>query len=72
MQTFISNREQIHSNLIGLHGQAGITADRLSSYGHLFGGRLSDPLHTSAASTELLTAAVSVFAPHHPATAKAG
>jgi hypothetical protein len=34
MQTFVRVREQVHSNLIGLHvdGLAGVTVDRLSAY----------------------------------------
>src|SRR6202043_2550696 len=34
MQTFVRVREQVHSNLVGLHidGTAGITTDRLAAY----------------------------------------
>jgi MFS transporter, DHA2 family, multidrug resistance protein len=44
MQTFVRVREQVHSNLLGLHvqGQSALTTDRLLTYGRAIGGRVLD------------------------------
>ena len=44
MQTFVRVREQIHSNLVGLHvdGTAGLTIDRLAAYGAAVGAHTAD------------------------------
>jgi DHA2 family multidrug resistance protein len=60
MQTFVRVREQVHSNLLGLHveAQAGSTADRLLAFGHLLGTRMSDAVESSRLAANLLENAV--------------
>lgn len=60
MQTFVRMREQIHSNLLGLHVQAqdGFTAERLLSYGRVVGSHLSGASNEVALSIKLLANAV--------------
>ncbi|MET4476696.1 MFS transporter [Bradyrhizobium sp. F1.13.3] len=60
MQTLVRTREQIHSNLLGLHVQAqdGLTVDRLFAYGRAASSRLSDVSEAAAQSTRLLANAV--------------
>jgi DHA2 family multidrug resistance protein len=60
MQTFVRVREQIHSNLIGLHldGLAGATADRLALYRGVLASHGADLAAVSARATHLLSAAV--------------
>ena len=60
MQTFVRMREQIHSNLIGLHvdSLAGATADRLALYRNIVGGQGADVAAATARATNLLSAAV--------------
>jgi DHA2 family multidrug resistance protein len=60
MQTFVRIREQVHSNLIGLHVDAlgGLTADRLAAYRRALGAHGADLSATTARATGLLAAAV--------------
>jgi DHA2 family multidrug resistance protein len=60
MQTFVRVREQVHSNLIGLHvdGLAGVTADRLSAYRGAVGARSADVSEIAAKAAKLLANAV--------------
>jgi DHA2 family multidrug resistance protein len=60
MQTFVRVREQVHSNLIGLHvqGMGGFTADRLAAYGAALGAHGSDPAAVAARAARLLAGAV--------------
>ena len=60
MQTFIRVREQVHSNLIGLHVDAiaGATSDRLAAYRAAIGAHTSDVAQASAQAVKLLTNAV--------------
>jgi DHA2 family multidrug resistance protein len=60
MQTFVRMREQVHSNLIGLHidSLAGITADRLALYRNVLGAHATDLAATTARATGLLAATV--------------
>jgi DHA2 family multidrug resistance protein len=60
MQTFVRVREQVHSNLIGLHidSLAGITADRLALYRSVVGAHATDIAATTARATGLLAATV--------------
>lgn len=60
MQTFVRMREQVHSNLIGLHvdSLAGLTADRLAAYRNAVGAHTSDLAIAAARATNLLAAAV--------------
>jgi MFS transporter, DHA2 family, multidrug resistance protein len=60
MQTFVRVREQIHSNLIGLHvdSLAPITRDRLALYRGAVATHGSDLAAASARGTDLLAAAV--------------
>lgn len=60
MQTFVRQREQIHSNLLGLHvqGQAGDTANRIAQYGRALGGHLATTTETAGAKMHLLATAV--------------
>jgi DHA2 family multidrug resistance protein len=60
MQTFVRVREQVHSNLLGLHvqAQAGSTTDRLLAFGHLLGTRMSDAVESSRLAANLLENAV--------------
>jgi DHA2 family multidrug resistance protein len=56
MQTFVRVREQVHSNLIGLHvdGLAATTIDRLSAYRSAVGTRSADLTQIGAEATKLL------------------
>jgi DHA2 family multidrug resistance protein len=56
MQTFVRVREQVHSNLLGLHVQAQDTStvDRLLHYERAIGSHLSDASRLTAQSAELL------------------
>jgi MFS transporter, DHA2 family, multidrug resistance protein len=60
MQTFVRMREQVHSNLIGLHvdGLAGATIDRLATYRGAVGTRTADVAEVGAKATKLLGSAV--------------
>ncbi len=60
MQTFVRVREQIHSNLLGLHIDplAGETADRLLAYRTAVGTRTADLATAAAQATKLLAGAV--------------
>jgi MFS transporter, DHA2 family, multidrug resistance protein len=60
MQTFVRIREQIHSNLIGLHidAIAGVTADRLTLYRNVLGAHGADLSETTARATGQLAVAV--------------
>ncbi len=60
MQTLVRTREQIHSNLIGLHviDGAGFTADRLAAYAGRVGAHVADPAAAAAQSSKLLSSAV--------------
>ena len=60
MQTFVRVREQVHSNLIGLHVDSlgGQTADRLAAYRNAVGAHSSDAALAAARATSLLGSAV--------------
>jgi DHA2 family multidrug resistance protein len=60
MQTFVRVREQVHSNLIGLHIDtiASVTADRLAAYRGAIAAHTADPGLASAQAMKLLTSAV--------------
>ena len=60
MQTFVRVREQIHSNLVGLHvdGTAGLTIDRLAAYRGAVGTHTADPAEAAARAAKLLSATV--------------
>jgi MFS transporter, DHA2 family, multidrug resistance protein len=60
MQTFVRVREQIHSNLVGLHVDsiAGFTADRLAEYRGVIGTHTADVAGAAAQATKLLAATV--------------
>lgn len=60
MQTFVRVREQIHSNLVGLHvdATAGFTADRLAAYRGAIGTHTADLANAAAQATKLLSTAV--------------
>jgi MFS transporter, DHA2 family, multidrug resistance protein len=60
MQTFVRVREQVHSNLIGLHidSLGGQTADRLASYRNAVAAHSSDVALAGARGTSLLASAV--------------
>ena len=60
MQTFVRLREQVHSNLIGLHvdSLAGLTADRLATYRNVVGSHAADAAIASARATNLLAATI--------------
>lgn len=60
MQTFVRIREQIHSNLIGLHvdGLSVATQARLGAYRAALSAHTSDLAEASARATKLLSAAV--------------
>jgi MFS transporter, DHA2 family, multidrug resistance protein len=60
MQTFVRVREQVHSNLIGLHvdGLAGVTVDRLATYRDAVGTRSADVTEIGAKAAKLLANAV--------------
>ena len=60
MQTFVRIREQVHSNLVGLHidAIAGLTTDRLNGYKGALSAHTSDPSVAAAQAAKLLGAAV--------------
>ncbi|HXZ14822.1 MAG TPA: MFS transporter, partial [Roseiarcus sp.] len=60
MQTFVRVREQIHSNLVGLHVQslAVGTTDRLAAYRNAVGAHTADPGLASAQAAKLLASTV--------------
>ena len=60
MQTFVRVREQVHSNLIGLHVDSlgGQTADRLAAYRNAMIAHSSDVGVAAARATNLLGSAV--------------
>ena len=60
MQTFVRVREQVHSNLVGLHidGIAGVTADRLAAYRGAIGAHTADLGEAAARAAKLLAGAV--------------
>jgi DHA2 family multidrug resistance protein len=60
MQTFVRVREQIHSNLVGLHvdGTAGFTIDRLTAYRAVVATHTADAAGVAAQAAKLLAATV--------------
>ena len=60
MQTMVRIREQVHSNLIGLHVDSlgGQTADRLAAYRNAIGAHTSDLAVATARATSLLGSAI--------------
>ena len=60
MQTLIRVREQVHSNLIGLHvvDGAGFTVDRLAAYAGRLGAHVADAGVAGAQASKLLSSAV--------------
>jgi DHA2 family multidrug resistance protein len=60
MQTFVRVREQVHSNLIGLHVDsiAGDTADRLAAYRNAVGAHSGDAALAAERATSMLASAV--------------
>jgi MFS transporter, DHA2 family, multidrug resistance protein len=60
MQTFVRLREQVHSNLIGLHvdSLSGLTVDRLTLYRNAVASHGADIAAAAARATNLLSAAV--------------
>jgi DHA2 family multidrug resistance protein len=60
MQTFVRVREQVHSNLIGLHVDSigGFTTDRLAAYKSALGAHTADLATSSAQAAKLLGIAV--------------
>ncbi|HEY4043495.1 MAG TPA: MFS transporter [Rhodopila sp.] len=60
MQTFVRVREQIHSNLVGLHvdGTAGLTIDRLQAYGSVVAAHTADLGQASGGAAKLLASTV--------------
>jgi DHA2 family multidrug resistance protein len=60
MQTFVRVREQVHSNLIGLHVDSlgGQTADRLAAYRNAVGAHSSDVGVATQRATSLLASTV--------------
>ena len=60
MQTFVRIREQVHSNLIGLHVDAlgGLTTDRLNAYRGAVSAHSGDLAASSARAEALLASAV--------------
>ena len=60
MQTFVRVREQVHSNLIGLHVAEGttLTMDRLNAYASRLGTHVPDAGVAAAQSSKLLATAV--------------
>jgi len=60
MQTFVRIREQIHSNLIGLHvdSMAGLTVDRLALYRNALAAHGTDVATATARATNMLSATV--------------
>ena len=64
MQTFVRVREQVHSNLVGLHVMegAGATADRLAQYVDRLGAHIADPALAQAQAAKLLANTVATQA----------
>ncbi len=64
MQTFVRVREQVHSNLIGLHVTegTGLTTDRLAAYASGLSAHVADPALVAAQGAKLLGAAVAAQA----------
>src|SRR6185437_11590720 len=64
MQTFVRVREQVHSNLIGLHVAegTGLTTDRLAEYASRLSAHASDPGLVAAQGARLLGTAVATQA----------
>jgi len=60
MQTMVRVREQVHSNLIGLHvdSLSGQTADRVAAYRNALGAHTSDLALATARATSLLGSAI--------------
>jgi DHA2 family multidrug resistance protein len=60
MQTFVRVREQIHSNLVGLHvdGTAGFTIDRLTAYRGAIAAHTADAAGAGAQAAKLLATTV--------------
>jgi MFS transporter, DHA2 family, multidrug resistance protein len=60
MQTFVRVREQVHSNLIGLHVEniAGLTTDRLAEYQGAIGAHTADLATAGQQAAKLLGTAV--------------
>ena len=60
MQTLVRVREQVHSNLIGLHvdSSGGQTADRLAAYRNALSAHTSDLAAATARATSLLSSTV--------------
>jgi DHA2 family multidrug resistance protein len=60
MQTFVRVREQIHSNLVGLHidGTSGLTLDRLTAYGGAVSAHTADLAQASGRAAKLLATTV--------------
>jgi DHA2 family multidrug resistance protein len=60
MQTFVRMREQVHSNLVGLHVDAiaGLTVDRLNGYKGALAAHTADLATAAAQAEKLLAAAV--------------
>jgi DHA2 family multidrug resistance protein len=60
MQTFVRVREQVHSNLVGLHvdSLASLTADRLAAYAGAVGTHTADAAEAGARAAKLLATAV--------------
>ena len=56
MQTFVRIREQIHSNLVGLHvdGTAGLTIDRMSAYAGTVSSHTADLAQATGRAAKLL------------------
>jgi MFS transporter, DHA2 family, multidrug resistance protein len=64
MQTFVRVREQLHSNLIGLHVSSGtaLTTDRITAYAGRLGSHVADPAAAQAQASKLLGTAVTTQA----------
>jgi DHA2 family multidrug resistance protein len=60
MQTFVRVREQVHSNLLGLHveGHGEQTMDRLIAYSQAIGSRIAVETESSAVALKLLANAI--------------
>jgi MFS transporter, DHA2 family, multidrug resistance protein len=60
MQTFVRMREQIHSNLIGVHVDSlgGLTADRMALYRNAVAAHGADLAAATGRATSLLSTAV--------------
>ena len=60
MQTFVRVREQLHSNLVGLHvdGLSPVTAERLAAYAARIGAHTADAAQAAATAARLLAGAV--------------